>query len=129
MPDYGQDLSCYIDINPTLMLVSGTELMRQVAFRRLYCRQGSLLSDPTAETLDVRDFMGMAVESGGLSKIQGLCQAALLADERIDSAIVQATFTNATRKLTLQIACTGSNGPFNLTLSVDALTVELLRAA
>lgn len=127
MPDYGQDLSCMTDLDPVMRLVSGVELMRQVAFRRLYCRQGSLLSDPTAETLDVRDFMGMAVESGGLSKIQGLCQAALLGDARIDSAVVIATFSNATRKLTLQISCTGSNGPFELTLAVSALTVEVLR--
>lgn len=129
MPDYGQDFSCMTDLEPTLRLVSGVELMRQVAFRRLYCRQGSLLSDPTAETLDVRDFMSMAVESGGLSKIQGLCQAALLGDARIENATVVATFNPRSRKLILNISCIGSNGPFELVLSVDSLTVELLRAA
>lgn len=129
MPDYGQDISCMIDIEPTFRLVSDVELMRQVAFRRLYCRQGSMLSAPTEETLDVRDFMSMAVEAGGLSKIQGLCQAALLGDARIENANVVATFNTSSRKLILNINCTGSNGPFELVLSVDSLTVEMLRAA
>ncbi len=130
MPDYGQDLSCTVDLSPTLNVVSGSELMGQVCLRRLYCRQGDLLSDPNALTLDARDFISQGISGeNDLAVIRAKCTAALLDDERIFSATVGATYSYSTRTLELSVEGTGASGPFSLVLAVSSLTVELLAAS
>ncbi len=128
-PNYGRDISCKTDLDTTFRLVSGTEMMSEVCLRRLYCRKGRLLSDPNDQTLDARDFVGqgIAASEGGLARIKGQCQQALVADPRIFTAVVTPTFDSLERRLTLNIVGTGAFGPFALTLSVTELTVELLR--
>jgi hypothetical protein len=111
-----------------LRAVNGSELMGQVAMRRLFCRPGSLLSNPVDNTLDARDFVAQGITPRDLPTIQGRCQAALLGDQRIYSATVAATFDPLLNLLTLAITGNGAQGPFNLTLAVSAVTVELLRA-
>jgi len=110
-----------------LRLVSGAEMMGQVCLRRLYCRQGRLLSNPNDNTLDARDFVNDGVSAKDLPKIGGLCQGALLGDPRIATAMVLATFTPSTKTLALNIKGTGSQGPFALVLGVSAVTVEILK--
>lgn len=126
-PDYGVDLSCTTGLNTLLLDVSGAELMGQVALRRLYTRAGTLLSNPVDNTLDVRDFLANDITPAALPRIAGQCQSALLGDQRIFAASVQASFSPNTNVLTLNIAGTGAQGPFNLTLAVSAVTVEILR--
>lgn len=127
MPDYGTDLSCGLDIDATLRTVSGSELMEQVCIRRLYCRQGGLLSSPNALTLDARDFLSKGISGQrDLTTIEAQCAACLLDDERIFSASVRATFDPYARILTLAIEGTGALGPFSLVLAVSSLTVEQL---
>jgi hypothetical protein len=126
-PEYGVDLSCGLDLDPMLVTVTGTELMNQVALHRLYGRQGSLLSNPVDNTLDVRDFLSADVRQSDLPSIAGRCKGALEGDQRIDNATVVATFNPNTRVLTLSITGYGAFGPFNLTLAVTEVTVEVLR--
>ena len=126
-PNYGLDLSCTTDLDPLLRTVSGTTLMEQVCLRRLYVRKGGLLSNPNDETLDARDFIGQGITAADIPRIQGQCQNVLEADERIYSATVEASFDFYSQTLTLAITGLGASGPFNLTLSITALTVELLR--
>ena len=126
-PDYGVDLSATTDLNPLLLEVTGEELMCQVALHRLYGRPGSLLSNPIDNTLDARDFLSNDITPSALPRIAGQCQAALLGDQRIFSASVSASFDPKTGLLLLSIAGTGATGPFNLTLAVSAVTIEILR--
>jgi hypothetical protein len=126
-PDYGVDLSCTTGLNPLLLTVTGSELMCQVALHRLYGRPGSLLSNPIDNTLDARDFLSNDITPQSLPRIAGQCVAALTGDQRIFSATVGATFDAKSGLLTLSIAGTGSSGPFNLTLAVSDVTVEILR--
>jgi hypothetical protein len=126
--DYGRDISCTTDLNPLLLDVTGSELMGQVCLRRLFARPGSTLSNPVDNTLDARDFLSQSITPRDLPRIGGLCVAALEGDQRIFSASVVASFDPILHLLTLDIAGTGANGPFNLTLVVSAVTVELLRA-
>ena len=126
MPDYGLDMWCTTDIDPLLADVTGEELMGQVCLRRLFTRKGALLSAPSANTLDVRDFLNDSISDSDLPRISASCQAALLDDERIQTATVTSVFDRATRVLTLSIAGIGASGPFALTLSVNSVTVQLL---
>ena len=130
MPDYGRDISCATDLDPLLADVTGVDLMVQVCVRRLFCRKGSCLSAPTENTLDARDFLNGSVDLNSQSAIQQiavLCQNALLGDERILSATVVPQYSIGAKLLTLQIQCTGANGPFSLTLAVNQVTVQLVR--
>ena len=126
-PDYGSDLSCGTDVDPLLRLVTGSELMAQVALHRIYCRQGRLLSNPVDNTIDARDFIAQGISQKDLPRIQAQIMGAILGDPRIFSCSVQAEYTFATRSLDLEIQGTGSRGPFQLTLRVTALTIEQLR--
>lgn len=126
-PDYGSDLSCTTDVDPLLRLVTGTELMGQVALHRIYCRQGRLLSNPVDNTIDARDFVSTGIAQKDLPRIQAQVMGAILGDPRIFSCTVQAEYTFATQTLTLNIQGTGARGPFQLTVAVTALTIELLR--
>lgn len=127
-PNYGVDLSCTSDIDPLLRDVTGVELMAQVCVRRLFCRQGRLLSNPIDNTIDARDFLSQGITPSDLPRIQGLCAGALLGDPRIfPPTTVAASFNPNLRVLTLAINATGAAGPFSLTLAVSAVTVELLR--
>ncbi len=127
MADYGVDLSCTTDLNGLLLDVTGQELMNQACLRRLFTRPGTLLSNPVDNTLDARDFLSKEIRPQDLRSIGGQCASALLGDQRIFSAIVTATFVPLTNVLTLNITATGANGPFNLTLAVTAVTIEILR--
>lgn len=125
--DYGTDISCTSDLDPTLRDVTGDELMAQVCLHRLFCRQGRLLSNPVDNTIDLRDKIADGIKPGDETTIQGQCASALVGDQRIISAQVKATFVALTNTLTLNIKGQGARGPFNLTIAATALTVELLR--
>lgn len=125
--DYGTDISATTDLNPLLIAVSGTDLMNEVALRRLFCRPGRDITNPVDNTLDVRDFLSTGITPTDLPRIQGQCVSALTGDQRIFNATVAASFDPNLHILTLAIVGFGAGGPFNLTLAVSAVTVEILR--
>ncbi len=127
MPDYGLDISCTTDMDPSLRLVSGPTLMREAVVRRLTCRKGSLLSDPLYG-IDIRDFLNSKFDSTSLARIQSLVTGELLGDERIQSVTTIASYATVSKTLTLRIQGTGALGPFNLTITAGtgALTVSAL---
>lgn len=125
--EYGVDFSCTTDLDPLLILVSGDELMGQVCVRRLFARPGSDISNPVDNTLDARDFVAAGITPSDLPSIGGRCASALNGDQRISGATVAATFNPNTHLMSLAISAFGANGPFNLTLSVSAVTIEILR--
>lgn len=127
MADFGTDLSCGTDLDPLLRDVSGSDLMEEVCQRRLYCRPGDDLTNPVDNTLDARDFLSTGITPSDLPRIGGQCASALLGDQRIYTATVAATFNPNLNVLTLNITGTGAQGPFNLTLAVTAVTIEVLR--
>lgn len=114
-PDYGTDLSCVMDLDPMMSVVSGPVMMAQVCIRRLVVRKGSLLSDPLYG-IDVRDLLGARFVS--VEQLQGLIINELLRDERIESVEVVPTYNVKTKAFSAKIQGTGSAGPFSLVLSV-----------
>lgn len=125
--DYGADFSCGSDLDPLLRLVTGEELMAQVALHRVFSRSGSLLSNPVDNTIDLRDQIATGIAQRDLARINGQASSALMGDQRIFTATVSSTFVPLTNTLTLSIQGDGAFGPFNLTLAADAVTVEILR--
>ena len=130
MTDYGRDFYCNTDFLPTFAETSGAELMAQVCMRRIYTTPGSLFSAPLADVIDVRTFLSSEVDPSRaeIGTIKGACTAAILADPRVLSVTVDPTWQPREKTLLLAINGQGSDGPFQLTLAVSAVTVELLQS-
>jgi hypothetical protein len=127
--DYGRDMSGGIDLTPTLLDVTGDELMRQVILRRLYTPNASLISAPDEVTCDLRDFLSteQGVRDADLRTIKGTATSALLADPRIFSAaIVIDEWDPSSGALVMRVTGEGATGPFRLVLQVTQLTIDVL---
>ena len=128
-PDYGKGLSCTTDLDPMLRLVTGETLMANACVRRLFCRKGSLLSDPLYG-IDIRDFLASKfLTQSDVDRISSLAKAELLQDPRIADVSVVGSFNVNTRTLTMKIVGTGARGPFALTLAISGVTVQILKAS
>ncbi|NJK44983.1 MAG: hypothetical protein HC933_12465 [Pleurocapsa sp. SU_196_0] len=123
MADFGLDLRLLPD--KTFTRRSGTDLLVELAVRRLSTPRGGLFYDPLFG-FDLREFIQdefsdvtrFELEDGArreLIKIEGVLDAAVNASARDDTITV-------TCKLELD------EGPFQLVLRVEAATVEVLRA-
>lgn len=126
--DYGYDASCDTDLTPTLLDVSGERLLAQVCCRRLYTPNASLLSAPDEKTTDLREFLSstQGLSSRDLNVIRATATGALMADPRIFSVTINTDWDPTTGLLGLRITGQGSTGPFQLTLAVSAVTVQVL---
>lgn len=124
--DYGIDVSCVDDLDPTFALVSGPVALAQALARRLATPRGGLFYDGTYG-YDLRAILNASVEDfGGTFAIASAVEAECMKDERVARAGATVSFNRGTEKLTVAVAIEGSEGPFDLVLSVDAVTVEIL---
>ncbi len=128
--DYGTDLRCATDLTPTMQTESGLALMADVCCRRLGTPNASLLSAPDERTTDLRLYIGSTQNRGatGFMTITADATAALKADPRIFQVAIKITGAEDLSFLELDIDGVGSLGPFQLTLKVDAVTVQVLNA-
>lgn len=124
MIDYGIDVACVDDIDPTFELVSGRKALVQALARRLATPRGGLFYDGTYG-YDLRAVLNASVEDfGGVYAIAAAVEAECQKDERVATARASVNFNRET--LTVAVAIEGSEGPFDLVLSVDAVNVEVL---
>lgn len=124
MSDYGVDVFCSNDFDPTMPMVSGPKLAILRLARRLYTPRGSCPHAPN-DGIDIRDFLNTPTPT---TIIAGQIRVELLKDEACLSAdvtVIQGgTFQR--REMTVNIAVELAEGPFSLVLSVNDVTVELL---
>ena len=126
---YGYDLWWQNDdLDPMMREVGGNLVLAQWAVRCITTPVGSLLDDP-GFGYDVQQWLNSDVEIGNpqIAQIQAGITKALLRDERVLSATVTATYLPASEMLMLSIVLDGGAGPFTLTVSVTAVTVQLLQ--
>jgi hypothetical protein len=128
--DYGTDLVCATDLTPTMQTNSGLALMADVCCRRLSTPNQSLLSAPDERTTDLRLYIGSTQARGpsGANTIRSDATAALKADPRIFQVAIGITMAEDASFIELEIDGVGSIGPFQLTLKVSAVRVEVLNA-
>lgn len=122
-PDFGRDLSCRDDLDPTMREVEGLELMSEAAHRRLRTRRGLLLDDPNYG-IDVIDFLSAELTPAELASLPGQVDGELRKDERIGSSTT--TQTTAAADVALTVVCETALGPFSLTLPVAQVTADKL---
>lgn len=132
MTDFGRDIKCSTDITPTLQDDDGLSLMQGVAVRQLYTPNQSLLSDPSHQSIDLRQFLSTdsMVQSNGQLNTNGVsaaAKAALLADPRVFSAAVRIEWFPDANYMTVGITGVCAEGPFALTLGVSQVTIKILQ--
>lgn len=123
--DYGTDLDWANDLNPTGRMVSGIELLGQVAFHRWRTPRGACLDAPD-DGLDISEYLSSGMTPAEIAAIPGDMRAELLKDDRFeDCEVVLSQITPDSFKVRARI--TPANGPeFDLVLSVADAAVKLL---
>lgn len=121
--DYGTDLSCTDDLDPNGLEVSGITTLAQALYRRIITARGGLLGTPDYG-LGAPAFIDNAMTTRQVSVLASSIDAELVKDQRVFSSVTTGTFANS--KFTGTTLVTTALGPFRLTLSVSAVSVELL---
>jgi phage baseplate assembly protein W len=101
-------------------LVSGRTALAQAIIRRLTTQTGSL-PDFQNYGFDLSQLIGTTYSK---SQIRHAVASQVLLEEEVDDCTVDAEVTDTTVKLS--IAILDGEGPFDLTISVDDLTVEYI---
>lgn len=121
--DLGEDFRGILDVYPNLARASGRTALGEALCRRLSTPRGGLFYD-FDYGFDLRSFLSAAQPPPGF--IESQVAAELLKDERVlDVEVGSVGFV--AEALTLAITVTDGDGPFNLTVTADKLTVQLLR--
>ena len=94
--------------------------------RRLQTVRGSLPWDLNCGW-DVRALFRGSLSAGEFAAAKSAIAAECEKDQRVDSANVDITYVPRAQTILITITVTGADGPFDLILSVDNLTVTLLR--
>lgn len=126
--DFGLDLACLGELDTT-RTVTGLTLLLQAIANRLSTPRGSLLDDEDYG-YDLREFVSNEIDLTNdrtLIEIQSGARSQALKDDRVEACAVTVTFEPTARRLTVSLRGTSSEGPFDLTLGVSALTVEILQ--
>jgi hypothetical protein len=113
------------DLDDRLSLTSGRALLSEDLRARIEESPGNLYYDAEYGA-GLIDLINEAITDDDLPRIESRVVTQCLLDERIQSATAKATWTPATRSLHLAISLEDADGPFDLVLSIDSLTVSIL---
>lgn len=122
----GSDLYCIDDIDPALSVVSGNDCLGQALARRISTPRLGLFYDADYG-IDARRYLGRAVNPNVTSSaVENEC----MKDERLEDITVGVEFDSDGEppdNLSITLQCTNDEGPFELTVLIGDLTVELLQ--
>ena len=121
----GVDILALDDLDPSFALVSGEPMLARAIARRLTTPRGGLFYDPDYG-YDVRALLLDGLTPAKLASARASIAAEVEKDERVASAAVTFTHDTTAERLTITIEIETDEGPFDLVLSVDAVTVDLL---
>lgn len=123
--DLGSDFSAVTDVDPNLRRVKGRFALAQAIARRLTTPSGLKFYDLNYG-FDVRAFVNAPAQQ---FRVERGVEIEALKDERVLAADATVTFITEDDppRLTIGLTLTDDDGPFDLTLNVDELSVELLR--
>jgi phage baseplate assembly protein W len=124
MSDLGIDLVSSPDLD--FRLVTGERALAEALLRRLSTPRGGLFSEP-AYGYDLRMLLNEAMSEVELARAQMAIEAEIQKDERVTSVDTRLDFDAQRERLRLTAAVTTSDGPFQLILGVDRVTVELMK--
>ena len=126
---YGTDISCVDDFDAQLTLADDNLALAQAIARRLITPRGAgILWGDREYGTDVRRWIGTCDPVAQLPTISAAVRAEALKDERVNDCIVEVTFDEdlSTISIKFLIQPYPANSPFEFTLAIDAVTVEIL---
>jgi hypothetical protein len=132
MADLGTDFAFeldddgLLDLDPSFRTVSGRANLVGALARRF--SSPSLFYDALYGK-DLRAELGETLTAARLARVRSAVATQAMRDERVLSAGVAVAFNDATRAMTVRIALTDDDGPFELVLEVTAAAVKLLEVS
>lgn len=123
--EHGVDYACVTDLDPSLTLRDTRVTLGESCARRIITPRGGLFYDR-----DYGNCVRRFLHASGFSanQIARFVEAEILKDERVNAVAADVEFDTQTETLTIRIRVKPvTNEIFDLTLSVDDLTVELLQ--
>jgi len=126
--DYGEDVSTFLegDLDPYFRPLTGPRVVAEAIVRRWTTPSGGLFFEP-GFGLDVRELSSQAMTPQALFTLGAQLAAQAEEDERVQSALVELSFNPQTRKLLVRAEIRTASGSFALVVSVDRLSVEILK--
>ena len=130
--DYGYDTSC-TDSLRTGRFSTGVRLVAEAIYRRLITPRGALRGgdDEANYGFDLVGKLGHTVSASEIAALPGQVESEILKDERIESAEVSVSSVTKGPSVswTIAVSATTALGQFQLVLSVNDVTAELLSIA
>lgn len=130
MTDFGRDTWCRDSLRSG-RYATGVELVAQNAYHRLITPRGQLRGGEDEEDygLDLVGMLGSVANPADAAALPGQIRAELLKDERIldVAATVTSSVGGPATEWIVEVTADTDEGPFDLVISVDGLTVELLK--
>jgi len=123
--DFGQDISCISDLDPTFAMVSGRTALVQSLARRFMTRRGSLWY-ALEEGLDLRDTLNESLSPADVQQLRKDIETECLKDERVAAARASVALNQTTHQMTVSVILRDGTGPFQLVLGVSAVSVTIL---
>ncbi len=121
---YGRCLAGVLDL--TGGTSTGRQALSEALAKRLITEQGTLIDDPDYG-FDLTAYINEAIDDRALSEISGRVGNEMLKDDRVLSCSVVVSFIGGV--LVIAATIVDRVGPFALTLTVDEVTVSILRIA
>lgn len=125
-PDYGTGLNVTTDWPLSFQYASGLANLGNNLLRRLTTPRGSLAWDRNCGW-DVRQLFRSGFTADAINAASSAISAECEKDERVESASTELTFIAAASTLIIAVSIITAAGPFVLVLSVDNLTVQILK--
>ncbi len=126
--DFGTDFSGITDLDARCSTVTGRRLLAEAIARRLSTPRGRLIKHPDYGT-DLTEYINDDIGPGDLAAMQSAIVAECLKDERVQDVDVSITApVGGVGEYLIELSIDDGDGPFDLTLSVGEVSVELLSA-
>jgi hypothetical protein len=127
--EHGIDFSCITDITPALDIVHGRESLAQAIARRTTSDPGDMFGLPDYGR-NVERWLNTS-HPQDLSALNSEMTAEALLDERVldaavDAVLTSAEFDEASSTIENTIRLVDENGPFELTISIDNVTTDVI---
>lgn len=128
---FGSDLLTFVggtaDLDPRFVLSGDKRIVAEACARRLMTPRGGLVGAPDYG-FDLREFLGARITNVTRARIVAGIEEECRKEERVERARVVSVQlpTSADTSLRLKVAIVSTIGAFDLVLTVDRLSVEVL---
>lgn len=121
---FGSCWSCISDLVMPATMATGFQVVGEAVVRRWQTPRGGLIGDPNYG-LDLSDMVGADLTRVEIAALANAASSEAEKDERVLSCDVTLTFFNGTMTVIGRIQT--AQGPFQLVVSVDQVSVTLLQ--